>query len=167
MAARENQTYLITTIVFVLLALAFLIVAILGINKATEYADLNETYQADLNYQEQLANAQKLQTEVLKSYIGDLGFSVAEVDTRISSIKNVADRVQGDTQKAEINAILEGINSVKEVYQQDMAAHIGSDDPEEQSQDFTWRSLIGNLSSVLGKKPVSYTHLTLPTICSV
>ena len=50
MAARENQTYLITTIVFVLLALAFLLVAILGINKATEYADLNETYQADLNY---------------------------------------------------------------------------------------------------------------------
>ena len=152
MAARENQTYLITTIVFVLLALAFLLVAILGINKATEYADLNETVQADLNYQEQLANAQKLQTEVLKSYIGDLGFSVAEVDTRINSIKKVADRVQGETQKAEINAILTGINSVKEVYQQDMAAHIGSDDPEEQSQDFTWRSLIGNLSSVLGKK---------------
>ena len=152
MAARENQTYLITTIVFVLLALAFLLVAILGINKATEYADLNETYQADLTYQEQLANAQKLQTEVLKSYIGDLGFSVAEVDTRINSIQQASDRVQGATQKEEIKAILDSVNSIKGVYLQDMEAHIGSDNPEEQAQDFTWRSLIGNLSSVLGKK---------------
>jgi hypothetical protein len=152
MAARENQTYLITTIVFVLLALAFLLVAILGINKATEYADLNESYKADLNYQEQLANAQKLQTEVLKSYIGDLGFSVAEVETRINSIKQASDRVQGATQKEEISAILTSINAIKGLYEQDMAAHIGSDNPDQQAQDFTWRSLIGNLSSVLGKK---------------
>ena len=152
MAARENQTYLITTIVFVLLALAFLLVAILGINKATEYADLNETYQADLNYQEKLADAEKLQTEILKSYIGDLGFSVAEVETRMNQIQQAADRVQGATQKEEINAILTSINAIKKLYEQDMAAHIGSDDPEQQAQDFTWRSLIGNLSSVLGKK---------------
>ncbi len=152
MAARENQTYLITTIVFVLLSLAFLLVAILGINKATEYADLNETYQADLNYQKNLADAQKLQAEVLKSYIGDLGHSVAEVETRINSIKRAADRVEGATQKEEINAIFTSVNTIRELYQQDMAAHIGSDDPEQQAQDFTWRSLIGNLSSVLGKK---------------
>ncbi len=158
MAARENQTYLITTIIFVVLALAFLLVAVLGINKANEYSDLNQKVTSDLEYEKKLSQAQSIQAEILKAYVGDLGPSVAEVETQVNSLKRLADRLEGP-QKDSINAISKSVADIQAVYERDMRANVASDD-EEQAQDFTWRGLNANLSAVVSK---SHGNLNIKT----
>ena len=152
MAARENQPYLIAVIVLVLVALALALAAFLGLSKAGEYADVRDQLQTDLAFQKKLAEARAIEANILKAYIGDLGPSVAEVETLIGSLGRQAQGLAGDQQTA-VNEIVGSIKNVQEVYTKDMLANVASGEGED-PQEFTWRGLITNLSSVLGKKHI-------------
>lgn len=150
MAARENQPYLIAVIVLVLVALALALAAFLGLSKAGEYADVRDQLESELAFQKKLNESRKIESDVLKAFIGDLGPSVAEVETLMGSLGRQASGLQGEQQTA-VNEVINSLKSVQEVYNKDMLANVASGEGEN-PQEFTWRGLIENLSAVLGKK---------------
>jgi cell shape-determining protein MreC len=156
MAARENQGYLIAVIVLVLLSLVLALAAFLGLSKMNEYADNKAAAEQNLAFTKELAKAQSIQSEILKAYIGDLGPSVAEVQTQIDSLNRIATSNSFDSgQKGQIQEIIDSVMSVKDLYDKDMLGNVGTAEAG-QTPDFTWRSLVKNLSTVLATKHNDY-----------
>ncbi len=156
MAARENQGYLIAVIILVLLSLVLALAAFLGLSKMNEYADNKAAAEQSLAFEKKLSQAHEIQSEILKAYIGDLGPSVAEVETQIGSIQRLATSADLESnQKSQIQAVMDSVMAVKAVYEKDMLGNVGSAEAG-QNQEFTWRSLVNNLSTVLAKKHNEY-----------
>jgi hypothetical protein len=139
-----------------LLSLVLALVAFLGTSKANEYADNKAAMESSLNAEQKLSQANSIRSEILKALIGGFGNSVAEVPTQIGQLKSLA--ASGGleaNQKAQIQAVLDDVELIKAAYDKDMLSNAGTGDGE-QAQDFTWRTLVENLSIVLAKKHGEY-----------
>ena len=156
MAARENQGFLIAVIILVLLTLVLALTTFLGISKANEYAATKAAAEKSLAVQKTLSEAHKIEAQVLRAYVGDLGPSVAEVQSMFDSLDKLS-LTQGltDSQKAAINDVMKGLREVRTEYENDMKMFIASDQADEDAataEEQTWRSLVRNLNHVLANK---------------
>ena len=156
MAARENQGYLIAVIILVLLSLVLALAAFLGLSKMGEYADNQKQAENKLYVESKLREANSYQAQILKSYIGDLGPTVAEVQPSIDRLKQLANDANLDAnQKAEVQAVVDSVLAVQAVYEKDKLSNAGSAD-DGQALEFTYKKQIENLSAVLAKMHSEY-----------
>ncbi len=152
MAARENQGYLIAVIVLVLLSLVLALAAFLGISKMNEYYDNRIAVESEMKLAEKRSQANEIQAEILKAWIGDLGPSVAEVETQIDSLRRLATSNELEpAQRSQIEKIVTAVEEAKAIFEKDMRAN-GASTEVGQAQDLTYRKLISGISNVLAKK---------------
>lgn len=153
MAARENQGYLIAVIVLVLITLVLALTTFLGMSKANEYYSVKVAADQNLEVQKTLSEAYRIEAQVLRAYVGDLGPSVAEVPSMFDSLDKLTLKSGlTESQKAAINDVLKGLQEVRTEYENDMKLFIATDDADDVTQEKTWRSLVRNLNYVLGQK---------------
>lgn len=148
MAARENQGYLIAVIILVLLVLVLGLVSFLGISKANEYSEEVTKLQNDLTVEQKIGQAQAFQSEILRSYIGDLGDTLAEVPTNIASVERLSnDQALSDTNRAAIKNIENRVKEVKDTYDRDMRQFVARSE-DDQTEELTWSAVLRNLVAV-------------------
>ncbi len=151
MAARENQGYLIAVIILVLLTLVLALSTFLGVSKMNENAAKLEKAEQQLTAQKSTADAYRLEAQVLRAYVGELGPSLAEVPSMFDSLDGLALNNQlTDTQKSSLGDVLTNLKEVRAEYDKDMKLFIAADGGE-QVQEQTWRNLVRNLNAVLSK----------------
>ena len=149
MAARENQGYLIAVIVLVLLSLILALLAFLGWSSANENSDLLTAANQKAALNGALADAQKAEADILKSYVGIDGYTVDTVGTLVSSFDRFK-QAAGDGAD-QVEAVRARVIEVGEVYTKDMKINsaVGSEDA---AQNQTWRATVANVASALRKK---------------
>ena len=152
MAARENQGYLIAVIILVLLTLVLALLTFLGWSKANEYSEGIANAKADLAGAQKLSEAHQIEAEILRAYVGDLGESVAEVQTKIDSANRLSNSGSiSDAQKTAIQNVVIRINEVKDAYARDMQQFIFRTE-EDEAEDLTWTGVLRNLIAVTADK---------------
>lgn len=156
MAARENQGMMIAVISLVLLVLLLALVAFYGVSKANEYSDTMAVAQDKLLLQEKLAEANRVKSEILESYIGSLGPTVAEVQTNMDSLDRIKNSLPAES-RGPIDTIITRVREIRDQYDADMKQFIASDEGD--AQEFTWRSLVNNLAAVVSKKHIETNSL--------
>ncbi len=151
MAARENQGYLIAVIILVLLTLSLGLASFFGISKAAEYADDRAAAETRLIVQEKLARAESIKARVLEAIVGNFGVSVAEIQTLADSLDNLTiDPALDTNQKSQINEVVQAVKDIRAQYDRDMKQNIASEGDD--SQEFTYTSLISNYAAVMADK---------------
>ncbi len=151
MAARENQGYLIAVIVLVLLVLVLGLLAFLGMSKATEHFEGITKANADKTVAEKVSDAHRIEAEILRSYVGDLGENIAEVPTKIASLGRLTnDSALNDTQKNQIRLVINRVDEVKAAYERDMKQFIARAEGETSQE--TWSGVLRNLNSITATK---------------
>lgn len=149
MAARENQGYLIAVIVLILLLLVATLVAFLGWNRAAGLYDAKVNAEKKSAVDSSRAEAYSFLSQVQAAYIGKLGQSTAEVETMLSAMKLLPNKVD-DAGKGEINEIIKRADDLKAQYDSDMKLMIATGTGE-QEQEMTWRGLVDNYAAALGR----------------
>ena len=149
MAARENQGYLIAVIVLVLLSLILALLAFLGWSSANENSDLLTAANQKASLNGALADAQKAEADILKSYIGIDGYTVDTVGTLVSSFDRFK-QAAGDGAD-QVETVRSRVIDVGKVWEKDMKINsaVGGDDA---AQNQTWRATVANVASALRKK---------------
>lgn len=151
MAARENQGYLIAVIILVLLTLVLALSTFLGVSKMNENEAKLIEAEKQLKAQKVTSEANKIEAQVLRAYVGELGPSLAEVDSMFDSLDSLTLNNQlTEAQNATIGDVLTNLKEVRSEYDKDMKLFIASDGGD-QAQEQTWRNLVRNLNAVLSK----------------
>ena len=150
MAARENQGYLIAVIVLVLLTLVLALVSFLGMSKASEYLEGKTTLEAKSRSLQNLSDAYFHQSEILKAMIGDLGPSIAEVQTNVDAINSLS---SGDQK---IGDILAQVQEIKEAYDSDMMGSTIPNEDGEPGKEPTYREKLRDMTELVAKKVSEY-----------
>lgn len=152
MAARENQGYLIAVIILVLLTLVLALGTFLGLSKAGEHWASRLATEHKLLLSESLSDAYQSKARVLEALVGDFGPSVAEVETEIQLISQLAatrDLEAGE--QSQIQEIHTRVNEIYDAYKKDMLGSITTD-ADAPAPDQTWRSRIQSLTRLVAKK---------------
>ena len=152
MAARDNQGYLIAVISLVVLVLLLGGFTFFGWAKAAEHSEGLAKAKADLAVEKKISEAHKIKADVLKSLVGNLGESLAEVDTQIASVKRIAnDSSLSSTNQAALQTVSGDLDNIKRIYDADIQNFIARTE-DDQAAELTWSGLVGNLISVLSEK---------------
>ena len=149
MAARENQGLLIAVIVLVLLTLVLALAAFLGLSKASENADSNVQFEADVAYYKKLSEGYQNQAEILKALAGDFGPDVASAQGLLDSINRLPSGFQG-SQQSTLQSIADESKTIFEAYKKDMAGTAPA------GGEASWRQLNRGLLSLVAKKNSEY-----------
>ncbi|MEE2826608.1 MAG: hypothetical protein VYE64_08275 [Planctomycetota bacterium] len=151
MAARENQGYLIAVIILVLLTLVLALTTFLSASRMNENArKLTETEQK-LVVQKSMSEAYQIEAQVLRAYVGELGPSLAEVDSMYDRLDSLQlNNKLSDANKNSLSDVFKSLKEVQGEYDKDMKLFIASDGSD-QAQEQTYRNLVRNLNAVLSK----------------
>ena len=152
MAARDNQGYLIAVISLVVVVLLLGGFTFFGWSKAAENSEGMAKAQADLTVEKKIREAHEIESSVLKALVGNLGESLAEVDTQISSVSRLSnDSALSSTQQASISNVSNNLENIKRIYDADIQQFIARTE-DDQAAELTWSGLVANLISVLSDK---------------
>jgi hypothetical protein len=152
MASRENQGYLIAVIVLVLLSLVLALAAFLGISKMNEYADNKDAAERELAKKEKLLQANEIRSQILKAMIGVGESSMAEAETRIDMINNLAGQVSDTNDKKSLQDIHKDVLDTKGVFDRAVRANTAGNE----SGVVNFLSTIDSLNASLAKMNVEY-----------
>ena len=156
MAARENQGLLIAVIILVLLTLVLALAAFLGLSKASENADSNAQFKADIAHNKKLAEGYQNQAQILMALAGDLGGpDVAGVEGLLANLDRLASGSAGNEQTT-LQGIAEESDTIFKAYQKDMAGTAPA------GGEASWRQLNRDLQTLLAKKNSDF-HIQVKT----
>jgi len=152
MAARDNQGYLIAVISLVVVVLILGGLTFFGWSKAAEYSEGIAKAKGDLTVANKIREAHEIEAQVLKALVGNLGESLAEVETNLASVKRLAnDNALSPTQQNSITNVASSLDNIKKVYDADIQQFIARNE-DDQTAELTWTGLVGNLIAVTAEK---------------
>ncbi len=152
MAARENQGYLIAVIILVLLTLILALAAFLGISKASEHASGKADFEHKLKLSNALSDANAIEAEILRAYVGGFGLSVAEVEPQIQTLKQLSATPGLEAnERSLVQAVVDRVETIQQTYTGDMVGNVTMVDGEA-AQSPTWRTHIDTLKQYLAKQ---------------
>ena len=152
MAARDNQGYLIAVISLVVIVLLLGGFTFFGWAKAAEYSEGIAQANSDLAVEKKVREAYQVEAQVLKALVGNLGESLAEVDTNIATVKGLAnDSSLSSAQQTSITNVASNLDNIKRAYDADIQQFIARTE-EDQAAELTWTGLVANLIAVTSDK---------------
>lgn len=152
MAARDNQGYLIAVISLVVIVLLLGGLTFFGWAKASEYSEGIAQAESNLAVEKKVREAYQIEAQVLKALVGNLGESLAEVDTNIASVKRLTnDSSLSAANQTAITNVASNLDNIKRTYDADIQQFIARTE-EDQAAELTWTGLVANLIAVTSDK---------------
>lgn len=150
MAGRENQGYLIAVISLVFVSLLLALGTFYGFSKANEAADNMAAAEKRLNLTSKLNQAHQIKAMVLQTMVGASDASVSEIETQISTLRNLSSGLTDESEREQVREIERQVTTLKERFDLAVQAYSSSKE-EEDDEEITYQVIINGLTSSLAK----------------